>query len=93
MKQLWPSTPTAKLLSVERPSDEDISDDPGRLTAVNGCREIDRKFSASARIQFTAPDKSLGSANRDLGAIDSIVPYSRISARLDVNRQVKFNAQ
>jgi ATP-dependent exoDNAse (exonuclease V) alpha subunit len=44
------------------------------------------------RIQFTAPDKSLGVANRDLAAVESITPDGRISARLDNNRKVEFNA-
>jgi len=51
------------------------------------------RFSVGDRIQFTAPDKSLGVANRDLAAIESIAPDGRISALLDNNRQVEFNAQ
>ena len=43
-------------------------------------------------IQFTAPDKSLGVANRDLAAVESISPDGRISARLDNNRQIEFDA-
>ena len=45
------------------------------------------------RIQFTAPDKSLGVANRDLAAIEFIAPDGRVSARLDSNRHVEFSAQ
>jgi hypothetical protein len=30
------------------------------------------------RVQFTAPDRSLGDANRDLTAIESIAPDGRI---------------
>ena len=44
------------------------------------------------RIQFTAPDKSLGVVNRDLAAIASISPDGRISARLDNDHQIKFDA-
>ena len=32
-------------------------------------RELERGFSVGDRIQFTAPDKSLGVANRDLAVI------------------------
>jgi ATP-dependent exoDNAse (exonuclease V) alpha subunit len=42
--------------------------------------------------QFTAPDKSLGVANRDLATIQEIHPDDRLSARLDNNRQIEFNA-
>jgi ATP-dependent exoDNAse (exonuclease V) alpha subunit len=83
----------ANLLTVEKSSGEQAVYDPRRLTGVSVYREIDREFSVGDRIQFTAPDKSLGVANRDLGAIESIAPDGRISARLDSNRQVEFNAQ
>jgi ATP-dependent exoDNAse (exonuclease V) alpha subunit len=67
-----------------------ISVDP--VTGVSVYREIDREFSFGDRIQFTSPDKSLGVANRDLATIESISPGGRISARLDNNRQVEFDA-
>ena len=85
--------PAANLLTVEKSSGEQATYDPRRLTGVSVYREIDREFSVGDRIQFTAPDKSLGVANRDLAAIESIAPDGRISARLDNNRQVEFNAQ
>jgi conjugative relaxase-like TrwC/TraI family protein len=84
--------PAANLLTVEKSSGEKAVYDPRRLTGVSVYREIDREFSVGDRIQFTAPDKSLGLANRDLAAIESIAPDGRISARLDSNRQVEFNA-
>jgi len=83
----------ANLLTVEKSSGEQITYDPRRLTGVSVYREIDREFSVGDRIQFTAPDKSLGVANRDLAAIESIAPNGRVSARLDNNRQVEFDAQ
>jgi conjugative relaxase-like TrwC/TraI family protein len=85
--------PAANLLTVEKSSGELATYDPRRLTGVSVYREIDREFSVGDRIQFTAPDKSLGVANRDLAAIESISAEGRISARLDGNRQVEFSAQ
>jgi ATP-dependent exoDNAse (exonuclease V) alpha subunit len=85
--------PAANLLTVEKSSGELATYDPRRLTGVSVYREIDREFSVGDRIQFTAPDKSLGVANRDLAAIESIAPDGRISARLDNNRQIEFNAK
>jgi hypothetical protein len=58
--------PAANLLTVEKSSGELATYDPRRLTGVSVYREIDREFSVGDRIQFTAPDKSLGVANRDL---------------------------
>ena len=85
--------PAANLLTVEKSSGEQASYDPRCLIGVSVYREIDREFSVGDRIQFTAPDKSLGVANRDLAAIETIASDGRISARLDNNRQVEFDAQ
>jgi ATP-dependent exoDNAse (exonuclease V) alpha subunit len=85
--------PAANLLTVEKPSGEEASYDPRRLSGVSVYREIDREFSVGDRIQFTAPDKSLGVANRDLAVVESVAPDGRISARLDNNRQVEFDAK
>ena len=62
------------------------------MTGVSVYREIDREFSVGDRIQFTAPEKSLGVANRDLAVIESISPDGRIAARLEDNRQIEFKA-
>src|SRR5450755_4410327 len=79
-------------LTVEKANRELATYDPRRLTGVSVYREIERQFSVGDRVQFTAPDKSLGVANRDLATIDAIHAESRISARLDNNRQIEFNA-
>ncbi len=85
--------PAANLLTIEKSSGELATYDARRLTGVSVYRGIEREFSAGDRIQFTAPDKSLGVANRDLAVIESIAPDSRISARLDNNRHVEFDAK
>jgi len=80
------------LLTVRKPSGESVAYDPRRLSGVNVYREAEHQFSIGDRIQFTAPDKSLGVANRDLAVIDSIAPDGRMAARLDNNRMIEFNA-
>ena len=82
---------SANLLTVEKTSGELATYDPRRLTGVSVYREVAHEFSGGDRIQFTAPDKSLGVANRDLGVIEAIHPDGRLTARLDNNRQVEFN--
>jgi conjugative relaxase-like TrwC/TraI family protein len=84
--------PASNLLTVAKSSGEQTTYDPRRLTGVSVYREIDREFSVGDRIQFTAPNKSLGVANRDLAAVESISPDGRISARLDNNREIEFDA-
>jgi hypothetical protein len=83
--------PAANHLTVEKPNQELATYDPRRLTGVSVYREIEREFSQGDRIQFTAPDKSLGVANRDLAVIEAIHPDGRLFARLDDNRQIEFN--
>jgi conjugative relaxase-like TrwC/TraI family protein len=84
--------PTANLLTVEKRNQELVTYDPRRLTGVSVYREIEREFSVGDRIQFTAPDKSLGVANRDLATIEAIHPDGRLSARVDSIRQIEFSA-
>ncbi len=82
----------ANLLSVEKASGELFTYDPRRLTGVSVYREVAQDFSVGDRIQFTAPDKSLGVANRDLAVIEAIHPDGRVASRLDNNRQIEFGA-
>jgi conjugative relaxase-like TrwC/TraI family protein len=79
-------------LTVEKANQELATYDPRRLTGVSVYRETDREFSVGDRIQFTAPDKSLDVANRDLAVIESIAPDGHVTARLDNNRQIEFPA-
>src|ERR1035438_6845677 len=83
--------PSANLLTVEKANGELASYDPRRLTGVSVYQEIPREFSVGERIQFTAPDKSLGVANRDMATIEVIHVDDRLSIRLDNNRQIEFN--
>lgn len=80
------------LLTVQKASGEFITYDATRLAGVSVFRETTHDFSVGDRIQFTAPDKSLGVANRDLAVIESISRDGRIGARLDDNRQIEFNS-
>ncbi len=84
--------PSANQLTVEKANGELATYDPRRLTGVNVYQEIEREFSAGDRIQFTAPDKSLGIANRDLAVIESIAPDGHVTARVDNSRQIEFDA-
>jgi hypothetical protein len=83
--------PAENLLTIQKAAGYQVSYDPRRLSGASVYREIEREFSVGDRIQFTAPDKSLGVANRDMGAIEAIHPDGRLSARLDNNRQIEFN--
>jgi ATP-dependent exoDNAse (exonuclease V) alpha subunit len=83
--------PSANELTVKKANGELVTYDPRRLTGVSVYQEIQREFSVGERIQFTAPDKSLGVANRDMAKIEAIHPDGRLFVRLDSNRLIEFN--
>jgi conjugative relaxase-like TrwC/TraI family protein len=78
-------------LTVQMKNGETITYDPRRLTGVSIYRETDQPFAAGDRIQFTAPDKSLGVANRELGTIEQISPDGSLKIRLEGFRAVDLN--
>jgi len=57
------------MLTVEREDGTSVTYDPRRLRGVHVFQEVERGFSTADRIQFTATQKQLGVANRDLGTI------------------------
>jgi hypothetical protein len=61
---------SANLLTVEKHSGDLTTYDPRRLSGVSVYREVVHEFSVGDHIQFTAPDKHLGVANRDLATIE-----------------------
>lgn len=82
----------SNLVTVESSAGDLATYDPRRLAGVTMYREIAREFSVGDRIQFTAPDKSLGVANRDLALIEDLRPNGIIVVRLDNDRRLEFNA-
>jgi len=59
----------ANTLTVELADGTSVTYDPRRLRGVNVYNNVERSFSVGDRLQFTAPSKELGVANRDLGTI------------------------
>jgi conjugative relaxase-like TrwC/TraI family protein len=82
----------ANRLLVELENGASVTYDPRRLRGVNVFTEAVREFSASDRIQFTEPNKTLGVANRDLGTITAI-DGSQMAVRLDGKqpREIAFD--
>jgi ATP-dependent exoDNAse (exonuclease V) alpha subunit len=84
--------PASNILTVERSTGDTANYDPRRLTGVCVYQEVAREFSVGDRIQFTAPDRSLGFANRDLAVIESMRLDGQISVRLNNGPQIEFDA-
>ena len=59
-----------------------VNYDPRRLRGVNVFRESQREFATGDRVQFTAPNRDLGVANRDLGTVIA-VEEGRMTLRMD----------
>jgi ATP-dependent exoDNAse (exonuclease V) alpha subunit len=82
----------ANTVTVALESGSSITYDPRRLKGVNLFREVEREFAAGDRVQFTAPNKDLGVANRDLGTVVSLED-GQMTLRMDGKpaRTVKFD--
>ncbi len=84
--------PSTNLLSVKQSFGNVVTYDPRRLTGVSVYREALHKFSVGDRIQFTASDKTLRIANRDLAIVESINLDEHISAQLTNGHKIEFDA-
>jgi hypothetical protein len=86
------------LLTVEKQDGQRVEYNPERLKGVNIYKELDREFATGDRLQFTAPDKKLGVANRDLATIEAITPAtaaqaSQITVKMDAGQSITFDPQ
>jgi len=67
-----------------------VTYDLRRLQGVTVYREAERALSAGDRVQFTAPDRTLNVANRELGTIVKLDASGHARVRLDSGRTVSF---
>jgi conjugative relaxase-like TrwC/TraI family protein len=78
--------PKSNLLTVEKPDGQQVTYDPARLHGISAYREIEREFSVGDRLQFTAPNRDLGVANRDLGTVQKIDETGKMTVNMDGGR-------
>jgi conjugative relaxase-like TrwC/TraI family protein len=86
------------LLTVEKQDGQRVEYNPERLKGVNIYKELDREFATGDRLQFTASDKKLGVANRELATIEAITPAtaaqaSQITVKMDDGHSITFDPQ
>jgi conjugative relaxase-like TrwC/TraI family protein len=81
------SHPKENLLTVQNASCEPITYDPARLRGVSSYREVELSFAVGDRLQFTAPNRELGVANRDIGVIEAISKET-VTVRLPESEKV-----
>ncbi|HEV2112768.1 MAG TPA: MobF family relaxase [Terriglobales bacterium] len=80
-------------VTVERESGAKLSYDPRRLQGVTIYKETERKISEGERVQFTAPNRELKVANRELGRVEKIEPGGDIKIKMDSGRTVEMNVK
>ena len=85
--------PKSNLLTVEKPDGQRVTYDPARLHGISAYCEIEREFAVGDRLQFTAPNRELGVANRDLGTVQKIDEHGAMTVRMDggKDRTVTFD--
>jgi ATP-dependent exoDNAse (exonuclease V) alpha subunit len=66
--------------------------DPKRLRGVSVYREMEQAFAVGDRIQFSAPNRRLEVANRDLATIEKLSADGSVAARLSDGRSVTFSS-
>jgi ATP-dependent exoDNAse (exonuclease V) alpha subunit len=75
------------LLTVRKQTGEHVTYDPSRLRGISAYREMEREFAIGDRIQWTAPNRALGVANRDLGTLQQIDADGKMTVRMDGDKQ------
>jgi conjugative relaxase-like TrwC/TraI family protein len=90
--QVVTTNPKENLLTVQKRDGEKVTYEPSRLRGISSYREIEREFAVGDRLQFTAPNRELGVANRDLGTIEQIGQDGQFAVRMDNGKAVRFDA-
>jgi len=85
--QVVTTDPKENRVTVQKPNGEQVSYDPSRLRGISAYREIEREFAIGDRVQFTAPNKELGVANRDLGTLQQIGEDGKLTVRMDGDKE------
>jgi conjugative relaxase-like TrwC/TraI family protein len=85
------TNPKENLLTVQREGGGSVTYNPARLHGISAYRELEREFAVGDRLQFTAPNREMGVANRDLGTIERIGWDGQLAVRMDSGKSVEFH--
>lgn len=86
--------PRQNTLRVELQKDgQEKEYDPRRLRGVAVYEAAERNFAKGDRIQLTAPDRTSGLANRELGKIERIDASGQINIKTDSGRTAAFSGE
>jgi ATP-dependent exoDNAse (exonuclease V) alpha subunit len=90
--QVVATHPKDNLLTVQKSDGDQVTYDPSRLRGISAYREIEREFAVGDRLQFTAPNREIGVANRDLGTIEQLCNDGQLAVRMNNGKAVSFDA-
>jgi len=79
--------PDRNQIRVRRDRGGTVTYDPRRAHGVTVYQEAERPLAVGDRVQFTAPDRRLGVANRQLATVDAIGPAGALRLTLDQTRR------
>jgi conjugative relaxase-like TrwC/TraI family protein len=85
--QIVATNPKENLVTVQKRDGQQVTYDPSRLRGIVAYREIEREFATGDKIQFTAPQKDLQVANRDLGTIQQIHKNGIMTVSMDDSKR------
>ena len=85
--QVVATNPAENFVTVRRQDGEQVTYDPSRLRGISAYREIESQFSIGDRISFTATNRELQIANRNLGTLQQIDESGRMTLRMDSDKQ------
>jgi len=83
--------PQDNLLTVQKSDGAHVTYNPARLHGISAYREIEREFAIGDRLQFNAPNRELGVANRDLGTVEQIGHDGQLTVKMDNGKSVSFD--
>ena len=82
----------SNLLTVHKSDGQQVTYDPSRLHGISAYREIELAFATGDRLQFSAPSRKLGIANRDLGTVERM-DSSGFIVRMDNGKVVALDTE
>ncbi len=85
--QVVATDPKENLVTVRKHNGEQVTYDPSRLRGISAYREIERQFALGEKMQFTAPNRALHVANRDLGTLLHIGDNGKMTVRMDGEKE------
>ena len=71
----------------------EVSYDPSRLKGIDAYRAVEINLAVGDRLQFTAPMRNLGVANRDQGIVKTVDSVGHVSVQMDNGKNLTFDTR